>query len=187
MDIQELSEKVRQQSAFCMNLLREVEGTVIGQKALVESILTGILADGHVLLEGLPGLAKTTAVKAFADAVSLDFKRIQFTPDLLPADLLGTTIYNAKEAKFETRKGPLFTNLVLADGDVAFLHGFEQSALYLGRSTIYFVCQHEVGKDRAFLHEELFVFLRINHRTDDVGRKEVWGKLDTAVLRVNEL
>ena len=98
-----------------MNLLREVEGTVIGQKALVESILTGILADGHVLLEGLPGLAKTTAVKAFADAVSLDFKRIQFTPDLLPADLLGTTIYNAKEAKFETRKGPLFTNLVLAD------------------------------------------------------------------------
>ena len=115
MDIQELSEKVRQQSAFCMNLLREVEGTVIGQKALVESILTGILADGHVLLEGLPGLAKTTAVKAFADAVSLDFKRIQFTPDLLPADLLGTTIYNAKEAKFETRKGPLFTNLVLAE------------------------------------------------------------------------
>ena len=115
MDIQELSEKVRQQSAFCMNLLREVEGTVIGQKALVESILTGILADGHVLLEGLPGLAKTTAVKAFADAVSLDFKRIQFTPDLLPADLLGTTIYNSKEAKFETRKGPLFTNLVLAD------------------------------------------------------------------------
>ena len=115
MDIQELSEKVKQQSSFCMNLLREVEDTVIGQKAMVESILTGILADGHVLLEGLPGLAKTTAVKAFADAVSLDFKRIQFTPDLLPADLLGTTIYNAKEAKFETRKGPLFTNLVLAD------------------------------------------------------------------------
>ena len=115
MDIQELSEKVKQQSSFCMNLLREVEDTVIGQKAMVESILTGILADGHVLLEGLPGLAKTTAVKAFADAVSLDFKRIQFTPDLLPADLLGTTIYNAREAKFETRKGPLFTNLVLAD------------------------------------------------------------------------
>jgi len=88
---------------------------VIGQKAMMESILIGILADGHVLLEGLPGLAKTTAVKAFADAVSLNFKRIQFTPDLLPADLLGTTIYNAKESCFETRKGPLFTNLVLAD------------------------------------------------------------------------
>lgn len=114
-DIQELSEKVKQQSVFCTGLLREVEDTVIGQKAMMESILIGILADGHVLLEGLPGLAKTTAVKAFADAVSLNFKRIQFTPDLLPADLLGTTIYNAKESCFETRKGPLFTNLVLAD------------------------------------------------------------------------
>lgn len=115
MDIQELSEKIRNNSVFCTNLLREIEGTVIGQKAMVESILTGILAGGHVLLEGLPGLAKTTAVKAFADACRLDFKRIQFTPDLLPADLLGTTIYNAKEARFETRKGPLFANLILAD------------------------------------------------------------------------
>ena len=114
-DIQELSEKIKKQSAFCDALLREVENTVIGQKAMMESILIGILADGHVLLEGLPGLAKTTAVKAFSDAVSLDFKRIQFTPDLLPADLVGTTIYNAKEARFETRRGPLFTNLVLAD------------------------------------------------------------------------
>lgn len=115
MDIQELSEKIKDKSVFCANLLREVEGTVIGQKPMVESILTGILAGGHVLLEGLPGLAKTTAVKAFADACKLDFKRIQFTPDLLPADLLGTTIYNAKEARFETRKGPLFANLILAD------------------------------------------------------------------------
>ncbi len=115
MDIQELSEKVREKSVFCANLMREVEGTVIGQKAMVESILTGVLAGGHVLLEGLPGLAKTTAVKAFADAFKLDFKRIQFTPDLLPADLLGTTIYNAKEARFEIRKGPLFSNLILAD------------------------------------------------------------------------
>jgi MoxR-like ATPase len=114
-DIQELSEKIKKQSVFCNALLREVENTVIGQKAMMESILIGILADGHVLLEGLPGLAKTTAVKAFSDAVSLDFKRIQFTPDLLPADLVGTTIYNAKEARFETRRGPLFTNLVLAD------------------------------------------------------------------------
>lgn len=115
MDIQELSEKVREKSVFCANLMREIEGTVIGQKAMVESILTGVLAGGHVLLEGLPGLAKTTAVKAFADAFKLDFKRIQFTPDLLPADLLGTTIYNAKEARFEIRKGPLFSNLILAD------------------------------------------------------------------------
>ncbi|MFA6341535.1 MAG: MoxR family ATPase [Fibrobacteraceae bacterium] len=114
-NIQELSEKIKEQSGFCSALLREVEDTVIGQKDMMESILIGILADGHVLLEGLPGLAKTTAVKAFSDAVSLDFKRIQFTPDLLPADLVGTTIYNAKESRFETRRGPLFTNLVLAD------------------------------------------------------------------------
>ncbi len=114
-NIQELSEKIKEQSGFCSALLREVEDTVIGQKDMMESILIGILADGHVLLEGLPGLAKTTAVKAFSDAVSLDFKRIQFTPDLLPADLVGTTIYNAKESCFETRRGPLFTNLVLAD------------------------------------------------------------------------
>ena len=114
-NVQELTEKIKDQSHFCVDLLREVEGTVIGQKDMVKSILTGILADGHILLEGLPGLAKTTAVSAFASAVSLDFKRIQFTPDLLPADLLGTTIYNAKESRFETRKGPLFTNLVLAD------------------------------------------------------------------------
>ncbi len=115
MDIQELSSKITQQSSFCSALLREVENTVIGQQAMMKSILIGILADGHVLLEGLPGLAKTTAVKAFAEAIAADFKRIQFTPDLLPADLIGTTIYNAREARFETRKGPLFSNLVLAD------------------------------------------------------------------------
>lgn len=114
-NVQELTDKIKDQGRFCVDLLREVEGTVIGQKDMVKSILTGILADGHILLEGLPGLAKTTAVQAFANAVSLGFKRIQFTPDLLPADLLGTTIYNARESRFETRKGPLFSNLVLAD------------------------------------------------------------------------
>lgn len=114
-DIHELTEIVQRDSAFCSVLTGEVSRTVIGQRKMVESVLVGILAGGHVLLEGLPGLAKTTAVKAFADAVSLHFKRIQFTPDLLPADLVGTTLYNAKEARFETRKGPLFANLVLAD------------------------------------------------------------------------
>ena len=172
MDIQELSEKVRQQSAFCMNLLREVEGTVIGQKALVESILTGILADGHVLLEGLPGLAKTTAVKAFADAVSLDFKRIQFTPDLLPADLLGTTIYNAKEAKFETRKGPLFTNLVLAD-EINRAPSKVQSALLEAMQE-----RHITIGDETFKLDEPFLVLATRDpgsikRSDLVGFVEV--------------
>lgn len=115
MEIREIEEKVKSASAFCPRLLDEVSKAVIGQKNMMEKLLVGIIADGHILLEGLPGLAKTTAVKAFSDAVSLDFKRIQFTPDLLPADLLGTQIYNAKEAAFEIKKGPLFTNLVLAD------------------------------------------------------------------------
>src|SRR5690554_1648942 len=114
-DIQDLSQKIKDQSSFATQLLKEIKSTAIGQKAMIESILIGFLADGHVLLEGLPGLAKTTAVKAFSDAMSLHFKRIQFTPDLLPAHLLRTTIYNAKESRFETRKGPLFSNLVLAD------------------------------------------------------------------------
>jgi MoxR-like ATPase len=114
-DIREITERVQRDSAFCETLLQEVSGTVLGQKSVLQSILVGILADGHILLEGLPGLAKTLAVKTFADCVGLQFKRIQFTPDLLPADLLGTTIYNAREARFETRKGPLFSNLILAD------------------------------------------------------------------------
>ncbi|NLB62912.1 MAG: AAA domain-containing protein [Fibrobacter sp.] len=114
-DMREIAERVERDSAFCQILLDEVSKAIVGQKAMMQSLLIGILADGHVLLEGLPGLAKTSAVNALAQALDLQFKRIQFTPDLLPSDLLGTTIYNAKEAEFETRKGPLFSNLVLAD------------------------------------------------------------------------
>ena len=114
-DIRELTEVVQRDSAFCSILTGEIGRTVLGQRKMVESVLTGMLAGGHVLLEGLPGLAKTLAVKTFSDAVGLQFKRIQFTPDLLPADLIGTTLYNAREARFETRKGPLFSNLILAD------------------------------------------------------------------------
>jgi MoxR-like ATPase len=115
MDIKAIEEQVKQNSGFCTDLLQEVSKAVIGQTNMMQRMLIGILADGHILLEGLPGLAKTTAVKAFSDAVGLGFKRIQFTPDLLPADLLGTQIYNAKDGQFEIRKGPLFSNLILAD------------------------------------------------------------------------
>ena len=97
------------------HILTEVHHAVIGQESMLKNLLIGILADGHVLLEGLPGLAKTTAVNAFAQAIDLKFHRIQFTPDLLPADILGTMIYNAHTAEFETRKGPIFANLILAD------------------------------------------------------------------------
>ncbi len=97
------------------HILTEVHHAVVGQESMLKNLLIGILADGHVLLEGLPGLAKTTAVNAFAQAIDLKFHRIQFTPDLLPADILGTMIYNAHTAEFETRKGPIFANLILAD------------------------------------------------------------------------
>ena len=114
-DMQSLGQEVREASSFCHPLLSEIHNGVIGQQNMIERLLVGILADGHILLEGLPGLAKTTAVKAFADAMSLNFQRIQFTPDLLPADLLGTQIYNAAKSEFEIKKGPLFSHLVLAD------------------------------------------------------------------------
>jgi MoxR-like ATPase len=114
-DIELITRNVERDSQFCPALLSEVSKAVIGQEVLISKLLVGILANGHILLEGLPGLAKTTVVRAFADAISLDFKRIQFTPDLLPADLLGTMIYNAKSMEFEIRKGPLFSNLILAD------------------------------------------------------------------------
>jgi MoxR-like ATPase len=114
-DMQSLRQEVRDASSFCHPLLSEIHNGVIGQQNMIERLLVGILADGHILLEGLPGLAKTTAVKAFADAMDLKFQRIQFTPDLLPADLLGTQIYNAAKSEFEIKKGPLFSHLVLAD------------------------------------------------------------------------
>ncbi|MCB9759613.1 MAG: AAA family ATPase [Alphaproteobacteria bacterium] len=96
-------------------LRAEIGKVVVGQRYMIERLLIGLLADGHLLLEGVPGLAKTTAVKALAQAIDADFSRLQFTPDLLPADVLGTQIYNPKDASFSTRKGPVFANLVLAD------------------------------------------------------------------------
>jgi MoxR-like ATPase len=106
---------VQQQSAFVERLSAEVGKVIVGQKAMVERILIGLLTGGHVLLEGVPGLAKTLTVKTLADAMSMRFQRIQFTPDLLPADIVGTVIYNQARSEFVSKKGPIFANLVLAD------------------------------------------------------------------------
>ena len=114
-EIQALSELVQRESVFVDKLTTEVGRVVVGQKQMIERIIIGILTNGHVLLEGVPGLAKTTAVKAVSDALALQFARIQFTPDLLPADLLGTMIYNPRSGEFTTKQGPLFSNLILAD------------------------------------------------------------------------
>jgi MoxR-like ATPase len=113
--IRVIHEKVKQSSVFVQALKQEIGKVIVGQEYLVERLLIGLLADGHVLLEGVPGLAKTLAVRTLARAVQTQFQRIQFTPDLLPADLVGTMIYNPKEGNFAVKKGPLFTNLLLAD------------------------------------------------------------------------
>ncbi len=114
-DIRALNELVQRESAFVDNLLGEVGKVIVGQKQMLERVLIGLVCGGHVLLEGVPGLAKTLTVKTLADALSAQFQRLQFTPDLLPADVIGTTIYNQKTAEFTVRKGPIFANLVLAD------------------------------------------------------------------------
>ena len=110
-----INEKVRADAAFIAPLRAEIAKTIVGQQNLVDSLLIGLLANGHILLEGVPGLAKTLAVKTLAAALSTTFSRIQFTPDLLPADVIGTLIYNPNSGEFTTRKGPVFANIVLAD------------------------------------------------------------------------
>src|SRR5512136_1542541 len=106
---------IQRESAFVDNLTAEVGKVIVGQKNMVDRLLLGLLCNGHILLEGVPGLAKTLAIKTLAAAINAKFQRIQFTPDLLPADLVGTMIYNQKDGKFITRKGPLFSNIILAD------------------------------------------------------------------------
>ena len=114
-DIRELNIRIEQQSAFLTNLIQGMNQVIVGQKHLVDSLLIGLLSDGHILLEGVPGLAKTLAIKTLSQLVDAEYSRIQFTPDLLPADVIGTMIYSQKDEKFLVKKGPVFANFVLAD------------------------------------------------------------------------
>lgn len=114
-DIRELNERIHQESAFIDLLRLETSKAIVGQKYMIDRLLLGLLAQGHILLEGVPGLAKTLAIKTLASAINAKFARIQFTPDLLPADLIGTMIYNQKDNNFTVRKGPIFANFILAD------------------------------------------------------------------------
>jgi MoxR-like ATPase len=115
MDIRELNEIVNRESLFVEQIQRELSKTIIGQKNMVDKLIMALLSQGHVLLEGMPGLAKTLTIKSLAETIDCSFNRIQFTPDLLPADILGTMIYNQKEGEFKTKKGPIFANFILAD------------------------------------------------------------------------
>ena len=110
-----INDKVRQESAFVTNLRAEVRKVIVGKEYLIDRLIVAILANGHVLVEGVPGLAKTMTIKTLAQSIGTDFRRIQFTPDLLPADLIGTLVYNPKTGEFTTKKGPIFSHIILAD------------------------------------------------------------------------
>ncbi len=143
MDISALNEKIKNESAFIDLLINEIGKTIVGQKAMVERLIVGVLGNGHILLEGVPGLAKTLAIKTLAAAMKAKFQRIQFTPDLLPADLVGTQIYNQKEGNFLIKKGPLFANFILADEinrapakvQSALLEAMQERQVTIGEST----------------------------------------------------
>jgi MoxR-like ATPase len=115
LEITELNEKIKQESQFVDDLFSEIGKVIVGQKEMIQRLIIGLLGNGHVLLEGLPGLAKTLAINSLASSMDAKFQRIQFTPDLLPADLLGTMIYNQKDGDFKIKKGPIFANFILAD------------------------------------------------------------------------
>ena len=114
-DIQEINERVKQASGFVDKIREEIGRVIVGQTYLVDRLLLGILANGHILIEGVPGLAKSLSVRVLARAINTTYQRLQFTPDLLPADLLGTLVYNPKTGEFTTNKGPIFANIILAD------------------------------------------------------------------------
>ena len=151
LDIEVIQQKIREESAFVERLLTEVSRVIVGQKTMVERLLIGLLADGHVLMEGVPGLAKTLTVRTLARAIDTTFRRIQFTPDLLPADLIGTLIYDPKDQEFKTKKGPLFANIILADEinrspakvQSALLEAMQEHTVTIG--------EHTFGLDDPFL------------------------------------
>lgn len=145
MDIREISVRIEQQSAFVNSLTMGMDRVIVGQKHLVDSLLIGLLSDGHILLEGVPGLAKTLAIKTLAQLIDAKYSRIQFTPDLLPADVIGTMIYSQKEENFQVKKGPVFANFVLADEinrapakvQSALLEAMQEHQVTIGKKTFH--------------------------------------------------
>ncbi len=163
MDITALNEKIKQESAFIDMLMQEISKVIVGQKAMVERLIVGLLGNGHILLEGVPGLAKTLAIKTLASAMKAKYQRIQFTPDLLPADLIGTMIYNQKDGKFFIRKGPIFSNFILAD-EINRAPAKVQSALLEAMQER----QVTIGEE-TFLLEEPFLVLATQNPIEQEG------------------
>jgi len=162
-DITVLNEKIQRESAFVDLLQMEVSKVIIGQKYMVERLLVGLLSNGHVLLEGVPGLAKTLSIKTLAAAIQAKFQRIQFTPDLLPADVIGTMIYNQKTSEFTVRRGPIFANLILAD-EINRAPAKVQSALLEAMQER----QITIG-EKTFLLEEPFLVLATQNPIEQEG------------------
>jgi len=151
--LRELNQQVEREAIFLQELLSEIRKVMVGQDQLLERVLIGLLADGHILLEGVPGLAKTLLVTTLAQAIDADFSRIQFTPDLLPADLIGTQIYNPRTMEFTVHKGPIFANLVLTD-EINRAPAKVQSALLEAMQER----QVTIG-DTSYMLDELFLVL----------------------------
>jgi len=178
-DIRELNERIHQQSAFIDLLLMELNKTLVGQKHMVERLLIGLLANGHVLLEGVPGLAKTLAIKSLASAIHARFARIQFTPDLLPADVLGTMVYNPQAHEFAVRKGPIFANFILAD-EINRAPAKVQSALLEAMQER----QVTIG-DQTYKLEEPFLVLATQNPIEQEGTYELpEAQVDRFMLKV---
>ena len=161
--IQELNEHIQKESEFLNRLLEEIRKVIVGQDTLVEKVLIGLLADGHILLEGVPGLAKTLLINTVSRAIDAEFSRLQFTPDLLPADLIGTQIYNPRTSEFSVHQGPIFANLVLAD-EVNRAPAKVQSALLEAMQER----QVTIG-DTTYSMEELFLVLATQNPIEQEG------------------
>jgi MoxR-like ATPase len=178
-DIRELNERIREQSSFIDLLNMELNKTVVGQKHMVERLMIGLLANGHVLLEGVPGLAKTLAIKSLASAIHARFARIQFTPDLLPADVLGTMVYNPQAHEFAVRKGPIFANFILAD-EINRAPAKVQSALLEAMQER----QVTIG-DSTYKLEEPFLVLATQNPIEQEGTYELpEAQVDRFMLKV---
>ncbi len=178
--IREINSQVERESLFIQDLLAEINKVMVGQEALVTRVLIGLLADGHILLEGVPGLAKTLLIKTTADAIHGNFSRIQFTPDLLPADLVGTQIYNPKTGEFSVHQGPLFANLVLAD-EINRAPAKVQSALLEAMQER----QITIG-DTTYQMDDLFLVMATQNPIEQEGTYPLpEAQVDRFMLKVN--
>ncbi|KKM15007.1 hypothetical protein LCGC14_1700380 [marine sediment metagenome] len=179
-DIKNITEIIKEESYVLSNLIDEIGKVIVGQKYLIERLLIGILANGHILLEGVPGLAKTLSVMTLAKAIRAKYQRIQFTPDLLPADLIGTLIYNPRDGEFTTKKGPIFANIILAD-EINRAPAKVQSALLESMQER----QVTIG-DKTFKLEEPFIVLATQNPIEQEGTYPLpEAQIDRFMLKLN--